>query len=128
MSSTKEFVDDRDNALPRRLSKKVMRTITIQRQRSISVSAHRVQVDTTLRTFHATMRLRKANVVGAVYQINTLKSVIYGAMAMKTDTDRVLGATTTDSQAVTAQGKDKMIATAHATALLTTVGSVVVKG
>jgi hypothetical protein len=81
-----------------------------------------------LRLCHATTRLRRVNVVDAVYQINTLKSVIDEATATKTDTDRVLGATTTDSQAVTDQGKDKTIATAHATALLMMVDSVVVKG
>lgn len=68
------------------------------------------------------------NVVDAVYQINMPKSVADGAMGTKTDTDRVLAATITASQAATAQGKDKTIAIARATALVTTVGSVVAKG
>jgi hypothetical protein len=105
-----------------------MRTTMNQRQRSTSVSAHRAPADTVLHLCHGTMRLHKANVVGAVYQTNTLQSVIDAVMVTKTDTDRVLGATTTDSQAVIAQGKDKTTATGHATALLTMVGSVVVKG
>jgi hypothetical protein len=49
-------------------------------------------------------------------------------MVTKTDTDRVLGAMTIVSQAVTAQGKDKTTATGHATALLKMVGLVAVKG
>jgi hypothetical protein len=49
-------------------------------------------------------------------------------MVTKTDTDRVLGATTTDLQVVTAQDRDRTIATVHATALLTMAGSVVEKG
>ena len=81
-----------------------------------------------LRLCHATTRLRRANVVGAVYQTNTLKSVTDETMATKIDTDQVPGATTTDSQAATAQDKDKMIATDRATALVMKVGSVVAKG
>ena len=81
-----------------------------------------------LRLCHGTMRLRRASAVGAVYQTNTLKSVIDAVMVTKTDTDRVLGATTTDLQVVTAQDRDRTIATVHATALLTMAGSVVEKG
>jgi hypothetical protein len=81
-----------------------------------------------LRLCHGTTRLRRANVAGAVYQTNTLKSVIDAVMVTKTDTDRVLGAMTIVSQAVTAQGKDKTTATGHATALLKMVGLVAVKG
>jgi hypothetical protein len=49
-------------------------------------------------------------------------------MATKIDTDQVPGAMTTDSQAVTAQDKDKMIATDRATVLEMKVGSAVAKG
>ena len=75
-----------------------------------------------LRLCHATTRLRRANVVGAVYRINTPKSVIDDTMATKIDTDQVPGATTTDSQAATAQDKDKTIATDRATASAMTAG------
>lgn len=121
-------MEDPDNALPRRLSKRAMRMTMNRPQRSTSVSAHRAQADTMLRLCHATTRLRRANVVGAVYRINTPKSVIDDTMATKIDTDQVPGAMTTDSQAVTAQDKDKMIATDRATVLEMKVGSAVAKG
>ena len=88
-------------------------------QRSTSVSAHRAQADTMLRLCHATTRLRRANVVGAVYQTNTLKSVI------QIDAPEV---DECHSQAATAQDRDKMIATDRVTVLETKVGSVVAKG
>jgi hypothetical protein len=128
MSLMREFVEDPDNALPRKLSRRAMRTIPSRRPRSTSVSARQAQVDTTPHLCHGTTRLRKANVVGAVCQINTLSSVIDGVMATKTGTDRVLGATTIGLLAVTAHGKDKMIATARTIALVMPVGSVVMRG
>ena len=99
-----------------------------RQQKSTSVSDHQAQAETLLRLRHATTRLLKDGVGGAASQINTLNSVIDETMATMTDTDQVLDATTTDSQATTVQGRDKTIAIDHATDLRMTVGSVVATG